>query len=97
MLIYWPLGRYGSKNRPQFLRKWHHVGNNQMITASIQDGSTPFGAISGAALTYANAVTNLVPPAPVSGTFQLCGPQGHIPGSALLYPYLEHRQFGRIR
>jgi hypothetical protein len=26
IMLYWPLGRYGQRNRPQYLRKWHHLG-----------------------------------------------------------------------
>ena len=93
-LIYWPLGRYGSKNRPQFLRKWIHTCSQIDSTGGFLKGDTAHGATPAAITTYINAVRTVTP---VGGgaTYDLMSASGHVPISAgVFYPYLEHHQFG---
>lgn len=86
-MIYWPLGRYGSKNRPQFLRKWLHLCTPFGIGGSTLTGSDPITTTPAEITTYIANISQM-------GGF--CGPNGHTPiSSGKLYPYLEHRQLGR--
>lgn len=91
LLIVWPLGRYGSRNRPQFLRKWLHTESLNSITgAGFLTGNSQ-GTISAALTGYINDVTSVGP-----GPYDLCSASGHLPtGPGFLYPYLEHHQLGR--
>lgn len=95
-LIEWPLGRYGSRNRRQFLRKWLHA-RHQPDGAPVGwlNGTVLHPGIAGAELAYVNRVTSLDPPG-IDGPYELCSPGGQTPiGPATIYPYLEHRQFRR--
>lgn len=92
-LIRWPLGRYGSKNRPQYLRKWLHcVATHGFPT----DGTTAMTTVPSALQTYIDAVTNLNPPGIMDGPMELCTAEGKMPtGPGKTIKYLEHRQLGR--
>jgi hypothetical protein len=93
-LIYWPLGRYGSRNRPQFLRKWIHSQSTGLSAFTGIDGSADIGGATTPAVNYIAAVRNVTP---VGGgpTYDLMSASQHIPtGAGQLYKYLEHRQFG---
>lgn len=92
-MIYWPLGRYGSRNRPQYLRKWIHTGKN--VSVMPADGSRFTGTPGAIVQGYIDAVT-AVDPAGVDGPYELCTEDGRQPiGPGKLYPYLEHRQIGQ--
>jgi hypothetical protein len=91
----WPLGRYGSKNRPQFLRKWIHSQASLGINATALDGSTQITTMPAGMATYRAAVSNITygsggPIAPLGS------PRGHNTDNtnSYTYPYLEHRQLG---
>lgn len=94
-LIKWPLGRYGSKNRPQFLRKWIHSAVSTLGTNNGMDGNSDLGAASTALTTYMGKVRSMVP---VVGQtpLDLKSASGHVPtASGSLYKWLEHHQYGR--
>ena len=94
MLVVWPLGRYGTKNRPQFLRKWLHTHTLFGSSSSVLSGSTKFATTPGPITTYIGAVRTINygtggPP------LSLASPKGHFADTGgRLYDYLEHRQFG---
>lgn len=93
IMVYWPLGRYGSRNHPQYLRKWLHCHNNHGLPA---DGGRGTGATAAQVQQYIDAVTEVRMVIDVDG-YELCTPDGqHTPiGPGKQYPYLEHRQIGR--
>jgi hypothetical protein len=93
VMFFWPLGRYGVRNHPQYLRKWHHLRRSLGLPL---DGSRFTGATPTDAQAYINRVTALNPTL-IPGAFELCTEDGlHEPtGPGQLYPYLEHRQIGR--
>lgn len=94
-LIVWPLGRYGIKNRPQFMRKWYHTRGTALQGAPGLDGRTDISPASGALATGITTVASLTPTGG-GGALPLQTPSGHTPISAgFLYRFLEHRQFGR--
>lgn len=94
-LIKWPLGRYGSRNRPQWLRKWIHSHSVLGQSSTMKDGSTSLGAIFAPLSTYATGVRVLTPTGGGT-TYDLTSASGHVPISAAqLHAYLEHHQFGR--
>lgn len=94
-LVYWALGRYGSKNRPQFIRKWLHCNTLFTLSGNFQDGNTAHGGAPAPITTYIAAVRSVTP---VGGgaTYDLMTASQHVPiSSGQLYTYLEHHQFGR--
>lgn len=95
LLIVWPLGRYGAKNRPQFMRKWLHTCSLAAATGSDLTGNGTLNPLSTAGTTYRDAVTNLTPTGG-GPSLPMQTASGHTPISpGFLYQYLEHRQFGR--
>lgn len=92
-MVYWPLGRYGVRNHPQYLRKWLHTLKLYNMSA-IGDRYT--GTTDAALQTYIDKVT-AINPLGLDGPYELCTADGqHLPtGPGKLYPYLEHRQLGR--
>lgn len=95
-LYQWPLGRYGSKNRPQYLRKWLHTFTNFILGANEVAGTAQISSVPSPLQNYRNAVDDLVVTGVTGSPFQLCTEQGRQPlGPGTLYGYLEHRQFGR--
>lgn len=93
-LVTWALGRYGSKNRPQFLRKWLHCNSLHGLSSTFLSGSTAHGGQPAAITTYIAAVRNVTP---VGGgpTYELMSASQHVPiATGKLYDYLEHHQFG---
>lgn len=96
LMIYWPLGRYGLRNRKQFLRKWIHPGSLMGVVSTALDGHSQISVTPPAILTYINDVTTLVVSNVPASPLELCTEEGKQPiGPGKLYPYLEHRQFGR--
>lgn len=93
-LIKWPLGRYGSKNRPQWLRKWVHSMSLLGGSSSITDGTTNMGPIFAPLTTYAAAVRTLTGPGIVAPLALISASNHATTGPGQLHPYLEHRQFG---
>lgn len=94
VMMYWPLGRYGTRNRPQYLRKWHHLDRSAGLSVS---GLRFTGAVPAELATYMAGIESL-DPAGVTGPFALCTADGeHVAplNGGKLYPYLEHRQIGR--
>jgi hypothetical protein len=93
IMVYWPLGRYGSRNRPQFLRKWLHLMSTQNLP---MDGSRYTGTFGSALNSYVSGV-KVINPLGTEGPYELTTPKGeHLPtGDGVVYPYLEHRQLGR--
>jgi hypothetical protein len=95
MLVQWYLGRYGTRNRRQFMRKWIHPFGGSIVPATVVDGTTKFASVPSDFQVYMDRVTSLDPPSAGLGPYQLCTKEGRSGGAATLYPYLEHRQFGR--
>lgn len=94
-LVVWPLGRYGTKNRPQFMRKWLRSGTTSNQSVADLTGNVDISPATAQLITYINAVANLVPTGG-GGPLGLQTASGHSPITAgYLYKYLEHRQFGR--
>lgn len=94
-LCVWPLGRYGVRNRPQFLRKWLHSCALLGASTSVQDGSTSTGE-PGPLRTYMNAVRVIDPGLPTGIRYPLCSATGYEPKDAgYVYKFLEHHQLGR--
>lgn len=94
-LIVWPLGRYGVKNRPQFMRKWYHRMSVIGHTSSSLNGDTDISPATGA---LASGITTVASLTPTGGgpALPLQTPSGHTPTApGYLYKYLEHHQFGR--
>lgn len=92
-LVTFPLGRYGSKNRPQFLRKWIHSFGALGIPSTEMQGDIKISTIPPPLITYGNAVKSLTLGAggpPVS----LASPRDHLADTVKVYDYLEHRQLG---
>ena len=94
MLVVWPMGRYGSKNRPQYLRKWLHTMSNLGASSSAwAQGSDPITTPPAAIMTYIGAVETISQG--VNGVVQLTNAQDRgSRGAGYLYPYLEHHQLG---
>jgi hypothetical protein len=95
-LCVWPLGRYGSRNRPQFLRKWIHTMTPLGLTGAELGGTESLETADYATLTsFIGSITNYDPTG-VSPVMELCSRDGRTPtGAGSVYPYLEHRQLGR--
>lgn len=93
VLIIWPLGRYGTRNRPQFLRKWLHLDRNIGYDTS---GSTPLAVAPVQSIVdYIEGVT-VLDPSIFPGQVELSTWEGREPtGPGRVYEYLEHRQLGR--
>ena len=91
ILVNWPLGRYGSRNRPQFLRKWLHTMTLPTGPSSGFGNGTTIATTPTEIATYIASVTSVGP-----GPYELCSDSGRVPIAAgTMYPYLEHRQLGR--
>lgn len=94
-LCTWALGRYGTKNRPQFIRKWIHSQSYLGVATAERDGTTIISATPAALTTYMTAVTSLTGGA-LPHAFDLKTASDHLPIAAgKMYPFLEHREFGR--
>jgi hypothetical protein len=92
ILVTWPLGRYGSKNRPQYLRKWYHT---RSALGHNTDGSGLLGTPSLALKDFVLSITSVKVGAATDG-YEMVTAKGREPISAgVLYKYLEHRQLGR--
>lgn len=95
ILITWPLGRYGTRNRPQFLRKWLHTDNPH---GYVLNGAQPLAGqpTAGTPLReYMDGITRLDNPG-LGWQYELCTASGReFQGEPVAYPYLEHRQFNQ--
>lgn len=94
-LCVWPLGRYGVKNRPQFLRKWIHSNSLLGESTSVLNGDTKLTSNPASLITYMNAVRQVkYTTANISVPFG--APSGHASDGSgqYVHKYLEHRQFG---
>lgn len=95
IMVYWPLGRYGSRNRPQYLRKWLHTQNPMSTVTDYVEGNVRDTTIPAALQTYIDRVSNVNAYLVITDV-ELCTKTGRTPiGAAQRYPYLEHRQLGR--
>lgn len=92
-LVTFPLGRYGSRNRPQFLRKWIHSCNPYGLTTTERNGSVKMSSIPAPLTNYGNAVKS-IPFGTGGQPVSLASPKDHLADTVVVYPYLEHRQFG---
>ena len=93
-LVIWPLGRYGSRNRPQFLRKWIHSQSTGLAASADTTGNAALGGATSILNTYITAVTTATVTG-VSGSITLQTAKGNVPISGgVLYGFLEHRQYG---
>lgn len=94
ILIQWPLGRYGSRNRPQFLRKWLRT---QAANGYPTNGADPLAEQPGAGSAlrqYMEGITTLDPGGLGTDVLELVTETGRAPvAEPLAYQYLEHRQF----
>lgn len=92
LLLQWPLGRYGNRARPQFLRKWLHAGH----AGSYSDnGSDAMTNPSAAMTTYNNSITTPPVGGPLAaGVLSTAQGKPALAGGTW-YKYLEHRQLGR--
>lgn len=94
VMCYWPLGRYGSRNRPQYLRKWLHL---MRYTNLPNDGARAGNPQEPGLVAYMAAIERLA----VLGLgfdYTLCTASGdhEAPvGGGRVYPFLEHRQIGQ--
>jgi hypothetical protein len=91
VLVYWNLGRYGSKNRPQFLRKWLRICRQPTgVVGNWGNGRTEQLAMPAEVQSYITAVQNAGTDATLSTE------DGKTPlGGGNMYRFLEHRQIGR--
>lgn len=95
-MVYWPLGRYGSRNRPQFMRKWLRLDTAHGYTAAQIAGRASIGGIAAAIQTYINGVQLMDTGVPGMVAYPLCTHTGRERvESGKLYPYMEHRQLGK--
>lgn len=92
-LVQFPLGRYGSKNRPQFLRKWLHTCSPLSISSAAKSGGVDMGTPPPQLTTYANAIKS-IPMGTGGPPVSLASPRDHLADTVQVYKYLEHRQFG---
>lgn len=95
-LVIWPLGRYGPRNHPHWLRKWLHTSTFYELTATSTSGEVPLYEWPPPLDTYASAVTQLQD-STTGSVLTLAAPDGRTPiDNAKGYPYLEHRQLGDL-
>lgn len=99
LLVVFPLGRYGKKNRPQFLRKWIHTYTDfGLIPATAVNGNTTIQSEPAAFPTYRAGIRSLSGTGITGGPYLLCtekdGGRQPLDGGRL-YPWVEHHQFGR--
>ena len=95
-LIQWPLGRYGSRNRRQYLRKWLHTCSSLGATVGQQDGSSVITPVPTALATYITSAASLTVTGSTESPLELVSESGKLPVSpGSMYPFLEHHQFGR--
>lgn len=93
-LCVFPLGRYGSKNRPQFLRKWIRPCTTLGGGTNITSGTDKITPEPTSLTNYMNAIRSVAQGAGGAPT-SLCNASGeHKADDFHLYDYLEHRQFG---
>jgi len=95
-LLTFPLGRYGTKNRPQFLRKWMHTCVPLGISGNDRSGSTTLSVTPTGMITFMGDIRSLVLTGQPETPLNLCNETGRVTiGGGSVYPFLEHRQFGR--
>jgi hypothetical protein len=93
ILCVWPLGRYGLRNRPQFLRKWIHPCSIAGTTAGQRGQTSKLTNPMEPFTTYINDVTEADSLA--GDAVDLCSPTGHEPtGAGRVYDWVEHHQLG---
>jgi hypothetical protein len=93
-LFVWPLGRYGTKNRPQYLRKWIRPQTTSFMSGGEFSGSDEIAVATRQQLVdlYAGVVTEVG----TTEAYDLCTESDRLPiGPPTMFPYLEHRQLGR--
>lgn len=96
LLFVWPLGRYGERNREQFMRKWHHVCGIQAFSAAALLGRTGDNSPAVPYTTYGAAIRQFQSAATIDGDYFLETPGGRRPlTDGFKYRFLEHRQFKR--
>lgn len=95
ILVSWPLGRYGTRNRPQFLRKYLHTSasHGYDVTGASALPSQP--AVTTPLGEYIAGVRVLNPAGFVGGLDLATAGDRINTGPGLAYPYLEHRQFNQ--
>lgn len=93
-LVSWPLGRYGSRNRPQFLRKWvHSMTAPGLAPATANNGGVAITTFPSRLPTYITDVTEA--DNGVGDVLPLCSASGKVPiGPGVAYRFLEHRELG---
>jgi hypothetical protein len=96
LMFKWPLGRYGSKNRPQYLRKWIHPCADIGTWTDLQLQGVDQIVMMTSMTNYVTAVTNVTVTGAPDTTVALCTFDGRLPVAAgSVKPYIEHHQFGR--
>jgi hypothetical protein len=94
-LIQWPLTRSPVLKRKRFLRKWVHTRYSSLFNADgVSSGATaaPFAALQ-PLRDYAAVAAE---PRIGAGTYNLCTKKGdQFQAPAVVFPFYEHRQFGR--
>lgn len=94
-LCYWHLGRYGKKNRPQFLRKWIHSMTLLGANSNIISGTHEILTVPPDLRSYMDAIRELTLTG-ASGVGYLCTRSGRRPVRAgELYRWMEHHQLGK--
>lgn len=91
-LCVWPLGRYGTRNRPQYLRKWVHTMSIAGLTDGQKAGSDVIDPAGFAVITDYIADVRNVGPVEGYGLSTAAGREPISPG--VMYDYLEHHQLG---
>ena len=95
ILISWPLGRYGTRNRHQFLRKYLHTLATHGYDASGNTAILGQPAAGSPLAVYMEGVRVLNPSGFVGGLdLATSGDRTNI-GQGRIYPYLEHRQLNQ--
>jgi hypothetical protein len=94
-LIQWPLTRSPVLKRKRFLRKWVHSRAAALLTTSNStSGTSPASFASLQPLRDYAAVA--AEPVVAAGSYNLCTKDGAVfQGPGVVFPYYEHRQFGR--
>jgi hypothetical protein len=96
VMFRWALGRYGSKNRPQYLRKWIHPCSDFGVWTDAQMQGVDQISEMTAMTNYRTAVNTLGDPGWPDTALSFCTKDGRVPQNlGEIKPWLEHHQFGR--
>lgn len=93
-LFVWPLGRYGARNRPQYLRKWMHTMGAPTLPGAQLNGGQALNTGLADLNSYISSVRFAGGPT-TDPDYSLATAKGREPiEDGHYYPYIEHHQFG---